>query len=90
MFDRQVFGHLRRLLIKRPISSFENKYETPHYRKYNLGTKTNHLNTCSWLEGRSVWLCACVRGSVRVCVALCVCVCVCVGVCVWGEGGEGI
>ena len=29
-----------------------NKYQTPHFRKINLNTKTERLKICPWLEGQ--------------------------------------
>ncbi len=51
MFDRQLIGQFRRLLVAAPKQHFDNKYQTPHFRQHNLRTKTNRLHVCRWLEG---------------------------------------
>ena len=51
MSDRQLHGQFRPLFVSKPKQHFKNKYETPHFRKYNLMTMTDRLNVCRWLEG---------------------------------------
>ena len=52
MLDRQIVSEIRRLFLKEPL--FTNKYQTPHFRRINLNTKTDLLETCPWIEGQKM------------------------------------
>ena len=51
--DRQLFGEMRSHFISSK-TDINNKYETPHFRQYNLGTKTSQLAMCPWLKGMAL------------------------------------
>ena len=50
--DRQIYGQFRRWLVKTPNTDFKHKYETPYFRQFNLNTRTDKLEVCSWLKGK--------------------------------------
>ena len=52
LHDRQLYGQFRRLLVKTPNTDFKHKYETPYFRQFNLNTRTDKLEVCSWLKGK--------------------------------------
>ena len=52
--DRQLYGQFRRWLVKTPNTDFKHKYETPYFRQFNLNTRTDKLEVCSWLKGKVV------------------------------------
>ena len=64
MIDRQIFGEIRRHFIGGKLNrNYDNKYETPQFRRINVNTKTDRLQTCSWLDGKVTWIIK--KGEVR-------------------------